>query len=252
MARYAYDRLSALDNSFLVLERPNAYMHVASTQIFEAGALKKDGGGIDAAAVRDLTAASLHLIPRYRQKLAWVPFENHPVWIDDDRFNLDYHIRHTALPKPGTDEQLKRLSARVMQQHLDRSAGSRIVTIDIELLISIDVVQIDSIKACYDDPFEVIVRIRRGQPIWQCFGAKDDVLPILFPKLDEECLTDANVRDRPGQRVGRVRACRRRYGHEPEVQILRESRSGRGENEHRTKWSSYGCHAISLFVGQHD
>jgi WS/DGAT/MGAT family acyltransferase len=121
MPRYAYDRLTALDNSFLILEKPNCYMHVASTQIFEAGPLRKPEGGIDGEALRELVQASLHLIPRYRQKLAWIPLESHPVWVDDDRFNLDYHLRHTSLPRPGTDEQLKRLSARVMQQHLDRA-----------------------------------------------------------------------------------------------------------------------------------
>jgi WS/DGAT/MGAT family acyltransferase len=120
MPRYAYDRLTALDNSFLVLERPNAYMHVASTQIFEAGPLRKPDGGVDADLIRELIGAQLHRIPRYRQKLAWIPFENHAVWVDDDRFQLEYHVRHTSLPRPGSEEQLKRLSARVMQQHLDR------------------------------------------------------------------------------------------------------------------------------------
>lgn len=120
MARYAYDRLTALDNSFLILEKPNAYMHVASTLIFEAGPLATADGGIDADAVKQVFASSLHLIPRYRQKLAYVPFTSQPVWVDDDRFNLDYHIRHSALPRPGTDAQLKRLSSRIMQQHLDR------------------------------------------------------------------------------------------------------------------------------------
>src|SRR5215475_11829379 len=120
MARYAYDRLSALDNSFLLLEKPNAYMHVAATQVFKTGPLRAEGGGVDAARIRKLVAALLHRIPRYRQKLAWIPFESHPVWVDDENFNLDYHLRHTSLPRPGTDEQLKRLSARIMQQHLDR------------------------------------------------------------------------------------------------------------------------------------
>jgi WS/DGAT/MGAT family acyltransferase len=120
MPRYAYDRLTALDNSFLVLEKPNAYMHVASTMVFDAGPLRKPDGGVDADAIRALIGAQLHRIPRYRQKLAWIPLENHAVWVDDDRFQLDYHVRHTSLPRPGSDEQLKRLSARVMQQHLDR------------------------------------------------------------------------------------------------------------------------------------
>jgi WS/DGAT/MGAT family acyltransferase len=121
MPRYAYDRLTALDNSFLLLEKPTSYMHVASTQIHKIGPLRTEGGGVDAARIRKLFASVLHRIPRYRQKLAWIPFENHPVWVDDENFSLDFHLRHTALPRPGTEEQLKRLSARIMQQHLDRS-----------------------------------------------------------------------------------------------------------------------------------
>ena len=121
MARASYDRLTAMDFSFLALEKPNAYMHVASTQIYEAGPLRLEDGGIDFDAFRKLTASALHQIPRYRQKLAMIPLENHPVWVDDPDFNVDYHLRHTALPRPGSNEQLKRLSARIMQQHLDRS-----------------------------------------------------------------------------------------------------------------------------------
>ena len=121
MAHYAYERLTALDNSFLILEGPNAYMHVASTMVFDAGPLRREDGGIDADALKERIGASLHRIPRYRQKLAWIPFENHPVWVDDDCFSLDYHVRHTALPRPGSEEQLKRLSSRIMQQHLDRA-----------------------------------------------------------------------------------------------------------------------------------
>jgi len=120
MARYAYDRLTALDHSFLLFERPNAYMHVASTQIFEVGPLRTEDGGVDAEAIRNATAALLHRIPRYRQKLVEIPVEGRPVWVDDPTFNIDYHIRHTSLPRPGTERQLKRLSARIMQQHLDR------------------------------------------------------------------------------------------------------------------------------------
>jgi len=120
MAPGSYDRLSALDHSFLLFERPNAYMHVASTQIFEVGPLRTPEGGVDAQAIKDATAASLHRIPRYRQKLLTIPIEGRPVWVDDPTFNIDYHMRHTSLPRPGTERQLKRLSARIMQQHLDR------------------------------------------------------------------------------------------------------------------------------------
>jgi len=121
LASSYYERLSALDNSFLLLERPNAYMHVASTQVYDAGPLALKGGGIQADAIKKLTAALLFRIPRYRQKLEWIPFQQRAVWRDDEKFNLDYHIRHTALPRPGTEAQLKRLSARIMQQHLDRN-----------------------------------------------------------------------------------------------------------------------------------
>ena len=115
-----YDRLSAQDNSFLILESPNAYTHVASTQIFEAGPLRLEDGGIDFDAIRKAHEAILHRIPRYRQVLRWVPVIQQPVWVDDHHFDLDFHLRHTSLPHPGTERQLKRLSARIMQQHVDR------------------------------------------------------------------------------------------------------------------------------------
>ena len=64
----------------------------------------------------------LHLVPRYRQRLAFVPFEQgRPVWVDDPHFNITYHVRHTALPRPGGDEELKRLAGRVFSQALDRA-----------------------------------------------------------------------------------------------------------------------------------
>jgi diacylglycerol O-acyltransferase / wax synthase len=121
MARYAYERLSAQDGSFLVFEKPTALMHVAATLIFDAGPLKTAEGGIDIDAFRQATEAVLHQIPRYRQKLQWIPFENHPVWVDDRDFNLNYHIRHTALPRPGKVQQLKHLAARIQAQPLDRA-----------------------------------------------------------------------------------------------------------------------------------
>src|SRR6202011_4884884 len=64
----------------------------------------------------------LHLVPRYRQKLATPPLEmGRPLWIDDPSFNLEYHVRHSALPAPGTEEQLFRMAARIASQQLDRS-----------------------------------------------------------------------------------------------------------------------------------
>src|SRR5262245_27573260 len=102
MARYNYDRLSAQDNSFLLFETRNLPMHVSSTLVFDAGPLRTPEGGVDAEAIRRATAAVLHRIPRYRQKLHWIPLDRHAVWVDDPRFQLDYHLRHTALPKHGS------------------------------------------------------------------------------------------------------------------------------------------------------
>src|SRR5207247_1089208 len=64
--------------------------------------------------------ACLHFVPRFRQRLAQVPYERVPIWVDDDRFRLAYHVRHTALPRPGDERVLKRLVGRIMSQPLDR------------------------------------------------------------------------------------------------------------------------------------
>jgi WS/DGAT/MGAT family acyltransferase len=121
MANAGYERLSAQDNSFLIFDKPHAFTHGAGTSIFRAGPLLKPDGGIDLEPIRRLIEAKLHEIPRFRQKLAWIPLEAHPVWIDDAGFNLDYHLRHTRLPFPGDEGELKRLSARLLSNHLDRT-----------------------------------------------------------------------------------------------------------------------------------
>ena len=116
-----YERLSFFDTTYLALERRNSYMHIAAIQVFEAQPLLRADGGIDIDRIRAFVASRLHLIPRYRQRLAWVPIDRFPVWVDDEHFNLEYHVKHTALPKPGTEADLKRLAARVFAQQLDRS-----------------------------------------------------------------------------------------------------------------------------------
>ena len=121
MTKTYSERLSAQDNSFLLMETPNCHMHVSSTLIYESAQLRGGEGGVDFERIKQATASYLHLIPRYRQKLHFIPLENHAVWVDDRHFSLDYHVRHTALPKPGTEAQLKKLSARIMAQPLDRT-----------------------------------------------------------------------------------------------------------------------------------
>jgi WS/DGAT/MGAT family acyltransferase len=109
------DRLSGLDTSFLHMERAGAHMHVASTIIFEGPAPSHDE-------FRDHIGSRLHLVPRFRQKLRFVPFDQgRPVWVDDPHLNLEYHVRQTALPAPGSEEQLRNLAARIFSQQLDRS-----------------------------------------------------------------------------------------------------------------------------------
>ena len=109
------DRLSGLDSSFLHMERAGAHMHVASVSIFEGPAPSHRD-------FQDHIAARLHLVPRFRQKLRFVPFnQGRPVWVDDPFLNLDYHVRQTALPAPGSEEQLRNLASRIFSQQLDRS-----------------------------------------------------------------------------------------------------------------------------------
>jgi len=115
-----YERLSALDASFLGIEDGNCHMHVGGVLIFDKGPLGLPGGGIDIGRIRSAIEARLHLVPRFRQRLAYVPYERIPVWVDDDRFRLAYHVRHTALPYPGDERVLKRLVGRIMSQPLDR------------------------------------------------------------------------------------------------------------------------------------
>jgi WS/DGAT/MGAT family acyltransferase len=109
------DRLSGLDSSFLHLEDGPAHMHVASTSIF-------DGPAPSVEELCEHISSRLHLVPRFRQKVRFVPLgQGRPVWIDDPQFNLPYHVRHTALPEPGTEQQLRTLAARIFSQRLDRT-----------------------------------------------------------------------------------------------------------------------------------
>ncbi len=121
MSNQNFDRLSAQDNSFLVAESPHTPLHVAAVGIYEASRLTCKGGGIDFRKIRRALESRLHRIPRYRQKLMWVPFENRAVWVDDPFFNIDYHLRHSALPYPGGLEELKKLTARITTRQLDRT-----------------------------------------------------------------------------------------------------------------------------------
>ncbi|MGY1786393.1 WS/DGAT/MGAT family O-acyltransferase [Geodermatophilus sp. SYSU D00698] len=107
------DRLSATDAGFYYAETENAPLHVGSVAVFEGPA--PSYGDL----VR-LLLSKLPLVPRYRQRVREVPFNlGRPLWVDDPHFQILYHVRHTAVPKPGGEEQLRNLAGRVLGQRLD-------------------------------------------------------------------------------------------------------------------------------------
>jgi diacylglycerol O-acyltransferase / wax synthase len=109
------DRLSGLDASFLALEKDGAHMHVGSVLVLEGDAPRYE-------ALIERIESRLHLVPRYRQRLAFPPLSQaRPVWVDDPHFNAGYHVRHTALPPPAGEHELRRLAGRVFSQQLDRA-----------------------------------------------------------------------------------------------------------------------------------
>jgi WS/DGAT/MGAT family acyltransferase len=115
MAQGHLDRLSATDVSFLTNESSASHMHVGAILIFEGPAPSYGD-------LLDHVRSRLHLVPRFRQKLAYPPAQTgRPFWIDDPNLNLEYHVRHSALPAPGSEEQLRRMAGRVFSQQLDRS-----------------------------------------------------------------------------------------------------------------------------------
>ncbi len=136
--KYFYETLSMLDYSMLIVEEPIHPMHTGALTIFKSGRMKTEGGGIDFDALRDAFEGVLHHIPRYRQKLMWQDpqqaisnlrtpgwlerlSEQPPVWVDDPDFDIHYHVRHIAVPRPGSEEQLKGIVGRLLETPLDRA-----------------------------------------------------------------------------------------------------------------------------------
>ncbi|HXJ34580.1 MAG TPA: wax ester/triacylglycerol synthase family O-acyltransferase [Candidatus Eisenbacteria bacterium] len=121
MGRAAHhERLSALDATFLAIEDRCSHMHIGSVGVFEAEPGMGSAGALDLDSVHHLVSVVLDSVPRYHQRVETTPIFGHPVWVDDASFNLNYHLRHTRLPLPGDERQLKRLAGRVMSQQLDR------------------------------------------------------------------------------------------------------------------------------------
>ncbi|CAB4955428.1 unannotated protein [freshwater metagenome] len=111
------DRLSPLDVSFLYLEEPTTPMHVGGVVLFQG-----TSETFDLDRLVHLIEERIALVPRYRQKIKWIPGRlANPVWIDDEDFDVTYHVRRSALPRPGTDAQLRELVGRIMARPLDRA-----------------------------------------------------------------------------------------------------------------------------------
>ncbi|MEX1009059.1 MAG: wax ester/triacylglycerol synthase family O-acyltransferase [Acidimicrobiia bacterium] len=117
----AYDRLSALDETFLHLERPETPMHVGAIAILERETFYGPEGRFRLDDVRALVESKLSLIPRFRRRVMHVPFGfGRPIWVDDPGFDIARHVKLTSLPAPGTRRQLISLAERLMEQLLDR------------------------------------------------------------------------------------------------------------------------------------
>ena len=115
MAQEHLDRLTAIDASFLHQEGSESHMHVGAMVTLEGPAPSMYD-------FLDSLRGRLHLVPRYRQKLTFPSMETgRPLWVDDPSFHLEYHVRQTALPRPGDEAQLMALTARIFSQALDRS-----------------------------------------------------------------------------------------------------------------------------------
>jgi diacylglycerol O-acyltransferase len=115
MAQAHLDRLTSIDAGFLHQEDGGAHMHIGGLGVFEGP--PPTGGQF-----REHIASRLQLVPRYRQKLVEMPFgTGRPIWVEDPDFRVGYHVRHTALPSPGSDQQLLTLTSRILSQRLDRT-----------------------------------------------------------------------------------------------------------------------------------
>jgi WS/DGAT/MGAT family acyltransferase len=111
----AADRLSPLDATFLHVEDAVSHMHIGAVLLLDPPVPRYED-------LADMIGAKLHRAPRYRQVVRSVPLQlGRPVWVDDPHFNLEYHLRHSALPAPGCEADLRRLVGRIMSQRLDRS-----------------------------------------------------------------------------------------------------------------------------------
>ena len=117
----SYERLTAADTVFLRIETPHEPQHVGSLSVLEGAPVRDGDGRIRFEHLRAHVDRRLQAVPRLRQRVMEVPYgQGRPVWVDDDHFDIEYHVRLTALPRPGDDGQLAALMSRVQALALDR------------------------------------------------------------------------------------------------------------------------------------
>jgi WS/DGAT/MGAT family acyltransferase len=121
LARIHYERLSDESAAYLARESSRRREHTSMILVFEPGPFATEAGGVDFARIRRHVESRLPELPRLRAKLRRIPLDGHPVWVDDQEFNLDFHLRHSSLPRPGNHDQLCRTAARIAAGRLDRS-----------------------------------------------------------------------------------------------------------------------------------
>jgi len=113
------ERLSGLDAAFLYLETPTHHMHVAMTMVIDPATMP---GGYSFDKVKEFIRSRLHVAPLFHRRLAEVPFRlNHPVWVEDENFDLDYHLRRIGAPAPGGRRELGELAGQIASRQLDRN-----------------------------------------------------------------------------------------------------------------------------------
>lgn len=117
----AWEPLAVQDELFLRSEHAHAHMHVGATLLLRAERPVRHDAPVPIDGIRRHLEVRLDTLPRYRKRLAFTPLLQRPVWVDDDRFDIEYHVRHVALPQPGRDDQLHALCEEVMSQALDRT-----------------------------------------------------------------------------------------------------------------------------------
>ena len=114
-----FEPLDARARLAFELEDAHVHLHAATACVLEAGPLAREGGGVDIDRIRAFVESRLYRVPLCRKRIAHVPLTGAPVWLDDESFNLQYHVRHTHLPVPGDERLLKRLCGRLASQRLD-------------------------------------------------------------------------------------------------------------------------------------